>query len=950
MSTLASNRQHHSYSTSNRTIIDSVHWSKSKQHKTGCSLSKSSKQQQQQQQQQQHNNYHDTHYSNESSSSHEPTEDPTAPLSTTDSPESSATGPADESSFVSMSSSLSALTTQTFVSGFTGFTTTIRAKPSQATANTGRISGIGNDNDNRYSNNALQQQQQPPTAPPQNSFLGATFGPASSSGAPPASCTAGERQQRSERILRFASKRLKKSHVEDYYEYKCRKRNPHRSHGSSKHNNYNHNHNHNDGILDVCHSDIQLDSILGNGSYNVVYSVKRIRTTSGTSRSHSHLQPRSIDPNTVVVKTLRSKLLNDVPMLAACAADLRKEGLVLAALQQQPNEEEGNEGARHVIRILAWAPTGLEAYSNGCHDAFFIVLEKLEGTLTDTLKEWKALEEFQQRRRRARQRHDRKQQQEQQQIESLTEDIECCYNPGRQSISIHNEHNVGYEYEYPHGKGHSKHKRRSRLLGSVKNSFVQKKRFISKALSQLQQKQLLKQYHRFEEGKEQGFEQREDRERGFDCHYEHIFPSGSNRAHVHRPDVDADEAYFWNARLGLLIDLCGAVSFLHSQKIIHRDLKPDNVGFDRNGTLKIFDFDVARILPPQAEDPDRLFKLTKKVGSPRYMSPEVARGQPYNEKTDVYGLGLLAYEVLSLKRPFESVPSGRSKNQKSRNPNNHHNNSTGVYEDCVPVVVREEQHRDSQRIPSKRSERRKGRVERLFYWVRNKDDRANTDGIIQHQKANGNIPKEPINTDDHNNSQHPRRLPKYANLRPLLPVATPQELLHEEEEEEQQVNSRLMFQSRVDSMLPSTSKNPSLWTRKFHKHGQVFGKIFGSSHHGSGSSSLNAGNGTKSSSKQQQQQQRQQQHNINVVDFETRSFFWTQSLRTIIDRSWSYDIPTRPSASGLKLSLQAEVDRINNAINVLGNTNHKSLQSAKSCNSGDDYSSSSIFLDGVSIT
>ena len=108
------------------------------------------------------------------------------------------------------------------------------------------------------------------------------------------------------------------------------------------------------------------------------------------------------------VETLRSKLLVDLPMLAACAADLRKEGLLLAALQQEPAEDTRpmrrfsnksqepivrHSGADHVVKVLGWAPTGLSAFANGCHDSFFLILERLDRTLTDTIKEWKALED-----------------------------------------------------------------------------------------------------------------------------------------------------------------------------------------------------------------------------------------------------------------------------------------------------------------------------------------------------------------------------------------------------------------------------------------------------------------------------------------------------------------------------------------------------------------------------
>jgi serine/threonine protein kinase len=108
-------------------------------------------------------------------------------------------------------------------------------------------------------------------------------------------------------------------------------------------------------------------------------------------------------------------------------------------------------------------------------------------------------------------------------------------------------------------------------------------------------------------------------------------------------------------RLDAILQLADAVKYLHSQKICHRDLKPENIGF-RNGVLKLYDFDVARILPESAV-PDETFALTKKVGSYRYMSPECAKGEPYNLKSDVYSFSLLCHEAISLLKPYTDIRS-----------------------------------------------------------------------------------------------------------------------------------------------------------------------------------------------------------------------------------------------------------------------------------------------------
>lgn len=80
-----------------------------------------------------------------------------------------------------------------------------------------------------------------------------------------------------------------------------------------------------------------------------------------------------------------------------------------------------------------------------------------------------------------------------------------------------------------------------------------------------------------------------------------------------------------------------------------------NIGFDQNGVLKVFDFDLSRVLPKN--NGDELYQMTAKVGSPRYMAPEVKQGRPYNLKADLYSLGILIYQILTLEVPLQSNTS-----------------------------------------------------------------------------------------------------------------------------------------------------------------------------------------------------------------------------------------------------------------------------------------------------
>lgn len=119
-----------------------------------------------------------------------------------------------------------------------------------------------------------------------------------------------------------------------------------------------------------------------------------------------------------------------------------------------------------------------------------------------------------------------------------------------------------------------------------------------------------------------------------------LMSGGDLRFHISRKTFTEDAVRFWIAELGC------ALRYIHGQGIIHRDVKPDNVLLDADGHVHLTDFNVASdIIPGKI--------LTSKSGTLAYLAPEVYAGKGYDWRADWWSLGVLFYECIYNKRPFE---------------------------------------------------------------------------------------------------------------------------------------------------------------------------------------------------------------------------------------------------------------------------------------------------------
>jgi serine/threonine-protein kinase len=115
-------------------------------------------------------------------------------------------------------------------------------------------------------------------------------------------------------------------------------------------------------------------------------------------------------------------------------------------------------------------------------------------------------------------------------------------------------------------------------------------------------------------------------------------------------DVIRREGHLRSERaMSLAADICGALDFSHRNGIVHRDVKPGNVMITPQGTVKVMDFGIARAVSDSAAT---MTSTAAVIGTAQYLSPEQARGESVDARSDVYSMGCLLYELVTGAPPF----------------------------------------------------------------------------------------------------------------------------------------------------------------------------------------------------------------------------------------------------------------------------------------------------------
>ncbi|MDH4271601.1 MAG: tetratricopeptide repeat-containing serine/threonine-protein kinase, partial [Candidatus Aminicenantes bacterium] len=136
--------------------------------------------------------------------------------------------------------------------------------------------------------------------------------------------------------------------------------------------------------------------------------------------------------------------------------------------------------------------------------------------------------------------------------------------------------------------------------------------------------------------------------------------------------------------VSLAKQVCEGLAEAHRLGVVHRDLKPSNIMIDREGTVRIMDFGIARSLGAK-----RITGAGIMIGTPEYMSPEQVEGKDIDQRSDIYSLGIILYEMVTGRVPFEGdTPFTVGVKHKSEPPKDPRQLNAQIPEDLSRLILR----------------------------------------------------------------------------------------------------------------------------------------------------------------------------------------------------------------------------------------------------------------------
>lgn len=139
------------------------------------------------------------------------------------------------------------------------------------------------------------------------------------------------------------------------------------------------------------------------------------------------------------------------------------------------------------------------------------------------------------------------------------------------------------------------------------------------------------------------------------CYFVMEYLEGRNLAQLVRAEGPMDP----ERAINVMIQVCGALEEAHQAGIVHRDMKPENIFLTAQGGIedfpKVLDFGLAKVTERQMRPGSLILTQEGMVfGTPEFMSPEQARGEPLDGRSDIYSLGVILFELLTGKLPFDA--------------------------------------------------------------------------------------------------------------------------------------------------------------------------------------------------------------------------------------------------------------------------------------------------------